>query len=76
MPLSFPILSKRRYSWGRTPVLRPTSASAQRVLEDPRRPGGLPHTCLSYGILQTLKKVRADQILTATEPARHRAAGP
>jgi hypothetical protein len=31
--------------WGRTPVLQPTSTSAHlgRVLEDPRRPGGLPH---------------------------------
>src|ERR1035438_2548290 len=31
--------------WGGTPVLRPAStpACSERVLEDPRRPGGLPH---------------------------------
>src|ERR1019366_6905854 len=55
----FPILGNLYFSWGRTPVLRPTSTSAcscsdladsvgeERVLEDPRRPGGLPHKSLA-----------------------------
>src|ERR1019366_4611972 len=52
----FPILGNLYFFWGRTPVLRPTSTSAcscsdmadsvgeERVLEDPRRPGGPPHS--------------------------------
>src|ERR1017187_3544594 len=40
--------------WGRTPVLRLASTPAERVLEDPRRPGGLPHLLLSHTTRATL----------------------
>src|ERR1022692_3454559 len=58
--MSFPILSKLRYSWGRTPVLRPTSTSASSCADMAgsvaRRagPGGpaqtwrSAHNCRSY----------------------------